>query len=67
MRLLCKTLIMALLLVIMITLPVNAQNLWGIYKANEKVITILETERIWNVSKISDYKYKISKEILTKT
>ena len=55
MRLPLKTLIMALLLVIMIALPANAQDLWELYIANEEVILILETEQIWEATNLSQY------------
>ena len=50
------TLIIASLLIILLALPVPAQNLWDIYRKDEEVIMILETEKTWDVRNLNKYK-----------
>ncbi|MFH1671824.1 MAG: S8/S53 family peptidase [Pseudomonadota bacterium] len=47
---------MAPLLIILLSFPVQAQDLWKIYRKNEKVLMILETKKVWEERKFSDYK-----------
>jgi hypothetical protein len=57
MRLPVNVLIVALLQVMMISIPANAQNLWNIYSDKEEVIIILETRQNWKATNLPNYQH----------
>ncbi len=56
-------LIIASLLIVLFTLPVQAQNLWRIYRKNEQVKLILETIKARDIRSLSRYSSALSKQL----
>jgi len=59
MNIFLKRLIIALLFTVWLTIPVFAQNLWNIYRENERVLLILETRSICDYRKFASYHNKL--------
>lgn len=56
MRLFWLRLIIASFLIVLLTLPSQAQDPWNIFRENEQLKLILETSKIWDVGNLPVYK-----------
>jgi len=63
MRYISNALIVALLQVMIISIPANAQNLWKIYSDKEKVIIILETRQNWKATNLTNYQHMLNRQL----
>lgn len=61
------TLIMASLLILLFVMPISAQKFSDIYRENEEVILLLETEKNWVSSDLDNFKSELIRRLQMKT